>query len=141
MKVAFAGTPDFATTILHALASSPHEVGLVISQPDPRKGRGRKTTLTPVAELAGSYGLPLAQPARISEVSAELDALDALVVAAYGQILRPDTLYATNHGGRVDVTSTLGDGSTFTLRLPARPPEAPLPLPTAIEIESGAAGR
>jgi len=48
---------------------------------------------------------------------------------------------ATNHGGRVDVTSTLGDGSTFTLRLPARPPEAPLPLPAAIEIESGAAGR
>ncbi|WP_438870589.1 sensor histidine kinase [Paractinoplanes bogorensis] len=47
---------------------------------------------------------------------------------------------ATNHGGRVDVTSTLGDGSTFTLRLPARPPEAPLPLPTAIEIESGASG-
>jgi two-component system sensor histidine kinase SenX3 len=47
---------------------------------------------------------------------------------------------ATNHGGRVDVTSSLGDGSTFTLRLPARPPEAPLPLPTAIEIESGAAG-
>ena len=48
---------------------------------------------------------------------------------------------ATNHGGRVDVTSTVGGGSTFTLRLPARPSEAPLPLPAAIEIESGAAGR
>src|SRR5690606_22452167 len=28
----------------------------------------------------------------------------------------------TNHGGRVDVASTLGEGSTFTRRLPSRPP-------------------
>ncbi|KHD72826.1 histidine kinase [Actinoplanes utahensis] len=48
---------------------------------------------------------------------------------------------ATNHGGRVSVTSSLGDGSTFTLRLPARPPESPSSSPTAIEIESGVAGR
>jgi len=98
LKIAFAGTPEFAATILGGLISSPHEVGLVISQPDPRKGRGRKTTRTPVAELAHSHDLPLRQPPRISELSEELSTYDALVVAAYGQILRPDTLYAATEG-------------------------------------------
>ncbi|WP_239088028.1 ATP-binding protein [Planosporangium mesophilum] len=41
---------------------------------------------------------------------------------------------ATNHAGRVDVSSTVGVGSTFTLRLPGRPPEASLPLPQSVEI-------
>jgi two-component system sensor histidine kinase SenX3 len=40
---------------------------------------------------------------------------------------------ATNHGGRVAVTSTLGGGSTFTLRLPARPVEPPLPVSMTAE--------
>jgi methionyl-tRNA formyltransferase len=98
LKIAFAGTPNFAATILRGLISSPHQVGLVISQPDTRKGRGRTTRRTPVAELARSHDLPLRQPARISEISAELSDYDALIVAAYGQILRPETLYAASEG-------------------------------------------
>ena len=53
---------------------------------------------TPAALLARELDLPLRQPARISEVSAEISDHDALVVAAYGQILRPDTLYAAREG-------------------------------------------
>jgi methionyl-tRNA formyltransferase len=98
LNVAFAGTPGFAATILRGLLASDHEVGLVISQPDTRRGRGRKANPTPVAELARSLDLPLRQPARISDVSGEISAQDALVVAAYGQILRPDTLYAASEG-------------------------------------------
>jgi two-component system sensor histidine kinase SenX3 len=46
---------------------------------------------------------------------------------------------ATNHGGRVDVSSMLGEGSTFTLRLPARPPDAPMAIPHPDEIDAGRA--
>ena len=98
MNVAFAGTPTFAATVLRGLVDSDHAVGLVISQPDTRKGRGRKTQTTPVAELARSVGLPVSQPDRISEAAQEISRLDVLVVAAYGQILRPDTLYAAREG-------------------------------------------
>jgi methionyl-tRNA formyltransferase len=98
LKIAFAGTPDFAATVLRGLISSGHEVGLVVSQPDARKGRGRRAQPTPVAQLARSLDLPLRQPARISEVAREISSNDALVVAAYGQILRPDTLYAASEG-------------------------------------------
>ena len=98
MNLAFAGTPAFAATILRGLLASDHEVGLVISQPARRRGRGRTLSSSPVAELALSVSIPLLQPTRIGEVAERISQHDALVVAAFGQILRPDTLYAAPLG-------------------------------------------
>ncbi|QYJ14702.1 Methionyl-tRNA formyltransferase [Rubrobacter xylanophilus DSM 9941] len=98
MRVAFAGTPEFAAAVLRGLLEAGYEVGLIISQPDAPRGRGRRKTPPPVATLAREEGLPLLQPQDISRVAGEILRHDVLVVAAYGQILRPDTLYAARHG-------------------------------------------
>ena len=42
MRIAFAGTPEFARVALAALAEAGHEVALVLTQPDRPAGRGMK---------------------------------------------------------------------------------------------------
>lgn len=106
MRLAFAGTPPFAATVLGGLLESDHDVALVISQPDARRGRGRKTAPTPVAALAANSGCELRQPDSIGQVAGEIAGCDALVVAAYGQILGADTLEAAP-GGAWNVHASL----------------------------------
>jgi methionyl-tRNA formyltransferase len=96
LRIAFAGTPEFAVPALRALADSGHVLVGVLTQPDRPAGRGRQSQSSAVKRLAESLGVPVAQPpARRAE--AEREALkqwapDVLIVAAYGLILPPAAL-------------------------------------------------
>lgn len=96
MRIAYAGSPGAAVAPLRALDASEHDVRLVITQPDRRRGRRGAPTPTPVGEAALAMGLPLTRPDTINaaEVVAEIEAADveALVVVAFGQILRDGIL-------------------------------------------------
>jgi methionyl-tRNA formyltransferase len=91
LRVAFAGTPEFAACALEAILAAGYEVPLVLTQPDRPAGRGMKLMPSAVKQLALARGIEVDQPeklrteaqrARLAEC-----APDVLVVAAYGLIL------------------------------------------------------
>ena len=99
MRVAFAGTPEFARTALAGLQAAGFDVVLVLTQPDRPAGRGMTVHASPVKALALGLGIPVEQPRslRLDGKFAQ-DALaaqqrlvaaraDVMVVAAYGLIL------------------------------------------------------
>ena len=45
MRVIFMGTPDFAVDTLEAIIKAGHEVVMVVTQPDKKKGRGKTLQL------------------------------------------------------------------------------------------------
>ena len=92
MKIAFMGTPEFAVTVLEGLLNTKHEVGLVATQPDKAKNRGKKIQYTPVKEKALEHNIKVLQPEKVRGNEEFLEELkdyrpDIIVVAAYGQIL------------------------------------------------------
>lgn len=99
MRVAFAGTPEFAATALAQLHAAGLDIGLVLTQPDRPAGRGMKLSPSPVKAFALAHGMAVAQPRSLrldgkypDEAAQARDALlaarvEVMVVAAYGLIL------------------------------------------------------
>jgi len=110
LRVVFFGTPAFAVPTLEALLASGHQVAAVVTQPDRPRGRGQKTTATPVKEAAALAKVSILQPSSVKTPEFR-DALAALepdlgVVAAYGQILTQEVL-ATPRLGMINVHASL----------------------------------
>lgn len=94
MKIVFLGTGEFAVPTLKAAHQAGHEISLVVSQPDRPQGRGLALKKTAVKAAAEDLGLPVFQPEklRLAPDRVIAEKADALVVVAYGQILRANVL-------------------------------------------------
>jgi methionyl-tRNA formyltransferase len=95
LRVAFAGTPEFALPALAALTAH-HTVVGVLTQPDRPRGRGRILAASAVKAAALRERLPLEQPQSLRTEAAQALlrewAPEVLVVVAYGLILPPQVL-------------------------------------------------
>jgi methionyl-tRNA formyltransferase len=95
INIVFMGSPEFAIPVLNALARHYHLVG-VVTQPDKPAGRGKVLTPPPIKKVALELGLPTIQPKRLREPDAveqlKIWQPDLIVVAAFGQILKPEIL-------------------------------------------------
>jgi methionyl-tRNA formyltransferase len=110
VRIAFAGTPDFARVALAALHAAGFDIGLVLTQPDRASGRGMRLQPSPVKAFALEHRLALAQPRGLrldgkfaADAAAVREALHAvrcevMVVAAYGLLLPPWLLDLPRHG-------------------------------------------
>jgi methionyl-tRNA formyltransferase len=88
VKLAFLGTPAMSVPPLEALAAAGHEVALVVTGADKRRGRGSGTSPSPVKATATRLGIPVSHDVDdVLSVGAELG-----VVVAFGRIIRPHVL-------------------------------------------------
>lgn len=90
------GTPEFAAFHLKAIVESNFNVIAAFTQPDRRRGRGKKITPTPVKEMASNLLIPVYQFDTINKGEG-YDTLvslkpDVIIVAAYGLILKKRVL-------------------------------------------------
>lgn len=99
MKLVYFGTAEFAVPTLERLAA---HVQLVVTQPDRASGRGLRLQPSPVKRVAQDLDIDVWEPesCRASEFIDLVETLgaDALLVAAYGQILPQRLLAAARQG-------------------------------------------
>ncbi len=96
MRLAYLGTPEMAVPPLDALIAAGHEVLLVVTRPDARRGRRAAVTGSPVKIRAEELGIPVSHSAEDVIALAQQEQLDVAVVVAFGEILRPRLLAELN---------------------------------------------
>ena len=97
MKIVFWGTPKYAAENLINIFNAGYEVIAVVTQPDRKRGRGKKLSPSPVKEAALDLSIPVYATNSISKDQKTKEKLfnlkaDIYLVVAFGQILPKELL-------------------------------------------------
>ena len=97
MKIVFWGTPKYAAENLINIFNAGYEVIAVVTQPDRKRGRGKKLSPSPVKEAAIDLSIPVYATNSISKDQKTKEKLfnlkaDIYLVVAFGQILPKEIL-------------------------------------------------
>ncbi|MGN1276455.1 MAG: methionyl-tRNA formyltransferase [Floccifex sp.] len=87
IRCIFMGTPEIAATLLENMIQAGIKVGMVVTQPDKKKGRKQILVYSQVKEVALSHGIEVFQPVRLKEDYQKIIDFkpDIIVTCAYGQ--------------------------------------------------------
>ncbi len=88
-RIVFMGTPKIASIVLESMLENDIEVGMVVTQPDKKKGRKQVVVYSETKEVALKHGIEVFQPIKIREDYQKLIDYkpDLIVTCAYGQIV------------------------------------------------------
>jgi methionyl-tRNA formyltransferase len=88
MRLAYLGTPAMAVPPLEALVAAGHDLAIVVTGADKRRGRGNEVSPSPVKAAALQLGIPVSHAVDdVLTVGADLG-----VVVAFGRLVKPHVL-------------------------------------------------
>ncbi len=93
MHLVYLGTPAMSVPPLRALVAAGHDVDLVVTRADARRGRGREVSPSPVKTAASELGIPVSHVVD-DALGAAAAGAQLGVVVAFGEIIKPHVLAA-----------------------------------------------
>ena len=98
--IVFFGTDTFSAHALQSLIAADYAIGAVITKPDSRSGRGQRLTASLVKQIAEEHGIPVWQPAKLTDIIESITALGDTVgvLSSYGRIVPTSIIELFNPG-------------------------------------------
>ena len=109
MRIIFFGTPNFAANNLTALIKEGHEIAVIVTAPDSKKGRGKKLQATAVKEIGINNNIPVLQPKNLKDeifINALKDInAEVFVVVAFRML--PESVWSIPSKGTLNLHTSL----------------------------------